>query len=215
MKRRRYLIAVSLLLLSLVSVGYSLSSGPGKHQSSGNGEKSTSPRGDEKWQKVLAKVPRLEVELLETGPKPFSGGGVNLFRPLQTPRPVAVARPLPPPPPVPKVESARQAVPLPNPVNFLYLGQVLINRTNAVFLRHEEEVFILRKGELFGPREEYRLVAIHPEQLLLSRTGSDALISVPFADRGPGLMARSGPGLSSFPPLSAASRFRRLPPEPM
>jgi len=213
MKQRRYLIAVSLLLLSLVSVGYSLSSNPGKHQPLGNGEKSTSSRGDEKWQMVLAKVPRLEVDLLETGPKPFSGGGVNLFRSLQAPQ--AVARPLPPPPPVPKVESARQEVPLPNPVNFLYLGQVLINRTNAVFLRHEEEVFILRKGELFGPREEYRLVAIQPEQLLLSRTGSDALISVPYADRGPGLMARSGPGLSSFPPLSAASRFRRLPPEPM
>lgn len=215
MKKRRYFIAVT-LLLSLVSAGYSLSSHPGKQGVQPQRSSGSNSRSEDRWTKVLAAMPSLEAGLLDGGEKPFNGSGVNLFRSLQAslPKPVQVARPSPPPPPVPEVETGPREVPLPRPVNFDYLGQVEVNGTKKVFLRHEEEVFILGKGETFGPQGQFHLVAIHPERVLLRREDSDAVINLSFADGGSRLMARSGPGRIPLPSLPVADGPYEFP-EPM
>jgi len=184
MKKNRNLLVGSLVLL-LLSAGYCLSSLPEQPELSR--QKTTASKRPLMSKKPAAEqLPRLRMDLLTAENQPFHGSEINLFRTLQPAipkRPVA-KRPRPVVKIKPKSEPTVPAEPVaPLPPPLVYLGQVNHDEGQTVFLRQQDEVFLVREGEQFGRQQEFRVIAIHPEVLLLSWSGSDRPVHIPLASR--------------------------------
>lgn len=181
MKKRRYLIAASLLLL-LLSAGYGLSSLPEQAKPAAATAASKQP-AHSGGKTAAPQLPGLNLALLQGDKTAYHGSKANLFRSLQkvlATRP-APSRPLrkPEPPTGPDI-AAEPPIPLPPPL--VYLGQLQHDDRQTVFLRQDDEVFLVHEGERFGRQQEFRVAAIHPEVLMLDWDGSDIPVFIPLAN---------------------------------
>jgi hypothetical protein len=185
MKKRRYLLAASLLLL-LLSAGYGLTSLPEqaepamattvRKQSAHGGGKAAEPQ-----------LPGLNLALLQGDETAYRGSKANLFRSLQETLPTrpAPVRPLPKPEPPTLPETAAEP-PTPLPPPLVYMGQLRHGDRQTVFLRQDDEVFLVHEGERFGRQQEFRVAAIYPEVLMLDWDGSDIPVYIPLANSSEG-----------------------------
>lgn len=186
MKKRRYLLATSLLLL-LLSAGYGLTSLPEQEKlaTPSTAVRQTPKHKDRKT--TTPQLPSLNLSLLQVDKAAYRGSTANLFRSLHKPLPTRQVSSVPlrkPKPPV--VAEIVAEPPPPQPPSLVYLGQLRHDDRQTVFLRQNEEVFLVHEGELFGKRQEFRVAAIRPEGLQLAWEGSDTPVFIPLASHSEG-----------------------------
>jgi len=186
MKKRRYLLAASLLLL-LLSAGYGLTILPEQGKPAAAPTAVHRPPNRSSGTTAAQQLPGLNLALLQGDTTAYHGSAVNLFRSLQKTFPTrpAPSHPLPKKEPLTVPELATEPPPL-LPAPLVYLGQIRHDDRQTVFLRQDDEVFLVREGDRFGRQQEFRVAAIRPEVLQLDWDGSDAPVYIPLDSRSEG-----------------------------
>lgn len=123
----------------------------------------------------------------------------DIFRPLfERPAPVTVRQPEQKPVvPVYVVPSPPQPQPVPQAspqeaeekaiehdlATFIYRGGVQKKGFEKVFLKSEDEIFVVGVGETFGAKRSYLVEVISPEELRLREQTSGRLVTIPLRDQ--------------------------------
>lgn len=129
----------------------------------------------------------------------YAGCHADLFRPLFD---------IPPEPePEPKPESknpaaSSQAFPIIHPppqdppsppeppmirqlAGFTYLGQLSEGEDRVVFLKGKERIFVVRTGEPFGEKKEFRLLQVTEKEIKIAAGGRHEPIRIPLENKKP------------------------------
>lgn len=127
----------------------------------------------------------------------YPGYHVDLFRPLfdstPTPNPV-LKKPAPPsngpplprllPPPIPQEAFEPPELPVAKKLaHFIYLGQVCEVGKRAIFLKGNGRIFVVRSGENFGEKQEFRLAQVTDKEIRIAMGKGGDLICIPLEEK--------------------------------
>ncbi len=198
MKRQKIILTILLVILGL-AMTYAFWNAPRQARvastvPAGSAVKSPAP------QKVaiLDEKRKVRLDLLPRKGEAFAAPERNIFRltevrpqpapppPVQPPPPPVVERPVVKPPPLP-------VKPLPH---FTFLGFLEKAGQKTVFLTSNNEIYLVKAGQQFGPGQEFQIAELTDENLVIHQVAGGAPITVPLT---------SGASASSF---AAPSSFR-------
>lgn len=135
----------------------------------------------------------LRLDLLEREQPPFKGYRRNIFKPvfvdelMLMKQQAAAAKPAPPPVPVPRpVPAPPVAVPV-QPrrelARFTFLGFLKRDNRTTIFLAKDNEIILVRKGDLFAGR--YEAASITDQALTIHVRDSGEEIVIPLLENRP------------------------------
>ncbi|KAF0218295.1 MAG: hypothetical protein FD174_3048 [Geobacteraceae bacterium] len=137
---------------------------------------------------------KLHLELLDREQPRFSGFRRNIFMPifheevkaLPPPPPAPPGRPvLPPPPPAPPVTAPPATIAEPTPVQkdmakFTFLGFLKKDNKKTIFLSSNNEIFLVKKGDLITGK--YEVANITDDALTISLLAEGGEIVIPLVE---------------------------------
>jgi len=191
MNRKRALLA-SLLLLLLLSIGYSIYDSPRQERVSAPRATPATSRNATAVQKSQPADgdERLRIDLLKPAPRRYSGVNRDLFygevpkvvkSPPSTPLPPPVVV-LPPPVviPPPPIISAEIRMEL---GRYIFLGYLEKAGIKTIFLGSGDEVFVVKKGQRFGKKGEFLIVELTPTLMVVQGRDNPQLINLPLVEK--------------------------------
>ncbi len=224
MTRQKLILAVLLLILAL-AFWYAYWASPRQERvASAVGSQAKVKRTHEvQTAPMLTDKRRVRLEILERGIDAFSEPRRDIFRLVQ-PRPIVatppprVTVPQPTPPPVsPPVQVVSPALVPQAAVRFTALGYLEKEKVKTVFLSLENEIFIVKEGDLFGKNKEFEAEEITDEKIVIRHGSGTFPITIPLIDTTPSAPSSPAPSRMSTPPVGRSpgnmrpTRFRPPP----
>lgn len=204
-------LALFLLFSLVVSIGYAYIYTPRQKHLPCSTEDVRQAKESAKNESVPLDTPSLSIR----GEAPrYPGYHADLFRSLfdsapppkpksKNPAPSlkAPSRPLLPPSPLPLEALDSPELPVARELaRFIYLGQVREAGKRAIFLKRKDRIFVVRMGDVFGEKKEFRLAQVTEKEIRIVMGEGGELICIPL-EKEKALTARSvRNGTSSSPP---------------
>lgn len=190
MNRKRALLA-SLLLLLLLSIGYSIYDSPRQKRVSAPQTLPATSRNATAVQKAQPADgdERLRIDLLKPAPRRYSGVNRDLFygevpkvvKPLPStplPPPVVALPPVViPQPPIISVETRMELG------RYVFLGYLEKAGVKTIFLGSSGEVFVVKKGQRFGKKGEFLIVELTPTLMTVQGRDNPQPITLPLVEK--------------------------------
>lgn len=187
MNRRKLILAALLGLLSL-ALAYAFWSAPRQARVAPSAPSAPSGAAPERAGRPesapVDEGRRVRLELLARDANVFSEPARNIFRLAEAqPQPLPPVNPEPPPPvaatPAPVASAAPATKPAPH---FTCLGFLRKAGRKTVFLTANNEIYLVRDGQSFGPGQAFRVAEITDKQLVIHQTSGGSPITVALAD---------------------------------
>jgi hypothetical protein len=160
----------------------------------------------------------------------YAGYDTDLFRPLfdnPPPKPETESPALPlkePPVPLPPLPLEPIEPPASRKLaRFTYLGQVAEGEKRSVFLKKKDRIFVVKTGDDFGEKREFRLAQVTDKEIRIATGESEDLIRIPLQKKKPlkvgaetpPRIKTAGPELPRLPQESLSHREKGKSPRPL
>jgi hypothetical protein len=196
MNRQRLLLLILLGVLAL-ALAYAFWATPRQQRVPADGRPAATPRPGSAPPRQPEETNRLRLELLTREEKEFPGATRDIFRFFGAP-PVEPPPPPPPvePPPLPPEEPLAEEPVTPEVrqelAQFTFLGYLQKNGIKTVFLSSNGEIFVVKKGNVFGKEKRFQVTGITPEQLTIRQGDDPRPITIPLVEQAPLIPGQPG-----------------------